>query len=390
MRSSRFLGVVAAPVIALMIGAGVGVAAVSEHGAASQHGANKNGSSQDAWSKGHTDQKNLSFPISADHGKDGKYGSKDGRDNGGFASQDNAADTNSNANNDNQTKQSLNQQQLKAVQNFFEKFRKDMGDWKDGGNGWSDGYNGNGSGSSGDVSQYGNNSNWTDQSAWSDATTKQANINAGIGFGASGDVNQSNDAQTKSNASNDNATHQKLNQQQAVISQDFGKDGKKFSPKSSHGDVSQAGSNDNYTSQDANSKAKTDQANIYAPITLWSKDGHGADVNQSNSADTKSNASNNNWTDQYLNQDQAVIGQGGHPSSGDVSQYGKNSNGTDQSAASQAKTEQVNIYAPITLWGGSPGNVSQSNTAHTNSSANNSNGTVQGQNQSQAAVSSSY
>ena len=377
MRSSKFLGVVAAPVVALMIGAGVGVAAASDHGAVSQHGSNDNGAAQQSWSDAHTKQANLSFPISADHGKDGKA-FKDGLkgDDGGSASQDNSADTDSNANNSNQTKQSLNQQQLKAVQNFFEKFRKDMGDWSlDGG-------------SFGDVSQYGSNNNWTDQSAWSDASTKQANVNAGIGFGASGDVNQSNNAKTKSNASNDNATQQKLNQQQAVISQDFGKDGK-FSPNSSHGDVSQAGRNDNYTSQDANSKATTDQANIYAPITLWSS-GHGADVNQSNNADTKSNASNSNWTDQYLNQDQADIGQGSSGRSGDVSQYGNNSNGTDQSAASQAKTEQVNIYAPITVWGGSPGSVSQSNTAHTTSSANNSNGTVQGQNQSQAAVSSSF
>jgi hypothetical protein len=385
MRSSRLLGVVATPVIALMIGAGVGVAAASEHGSVSQNGSNSNGASQQSSSDAHTKQANLSFPIAVDHGERNKN-FKDGfkGDDGGSASQNNSADTDSNANNDNQTQQSLNQDQLVAVQNFFEKFSKDMGqrgDWNP--NGWD-----NGSGSFGDVWQNGSNNNWTDQSARSNATTKQANINAGIGFGASGDVNQSNDAQTKSNASNDNATQQKLNQQQAVISQDFGKDGKSFSPKSSHDDVSQNGNNDNWTSQDAKSKATTDQANVYAPITLWSK-GESGDVNQSNSADTKSNASNSNWTDQFLNQDQADIGQGGQGQSGDVSQNGNNSNGTDQSAASQASTEQVNVYAPITLWSGSPGNVSQSNTAHTTSSANNSNGTQQAQNQSQAAVSSS-
>jgi hypothetical protein len=402
MRTSKLLGVVAAPVIALMIGASAGSATTgSGIGSVSQNGSNNNGTQQQSWSDAHTNQKNLFAPISQSFhkfdwmGKDGKFGDfGKSFDNNSNASQDNSANTSSNASNDNLTPQRLDQQQAVITSDFGK--TDGSKDWAPS-NDWSGKWDGvkncfcdHGS-SIGNVTQNGSNNNWTDQSSWSKASTDQANINLGIGGGANS-ATQSNNATTNSDATNSNATGQWLGQQQAVLTQGFGSACGCFDSKSpSIGDVSQNGSNDNWTSQDATSKASTNQANIYAPITLWSNGGSGA-VTQSNNAKTTSNASNDNLTDQMLKQDQAVIGQGfgASPSIGSVSQDGRNTNGTDQSSASQAKTNQANIYAPITLWGGSSGSVSQSNNANTNSSANNSNATAQDSSQRQAAVTSGF
>jgi hypothetical protein len=403
MRTSKWLGVVAAPVIALMIGACAGSASTgSGVGSASQTGSNNNDTQQQSWSDAHTNQNNLFAPISESHekfdwmGKDGKSGD-DGKsfdNNGGNTAQDNSADTSSNASNDNLTPQKLDQQQAVITSDFGKS--DGSKDWAPS-NDWSGKWDGSkncfcdhGGSSIGDVSQTGSNNNWTDQSAWSKANTDQANIDFGIGGGANS-ATQSNDANTKSDANNSNATGQWLDQQQAALTQAFGAACGCFDSKSpSIGDVSQTGSNNNGTSQDATSKASTNQANIYAPISLWS---HGsADVTQSNNANTTSNASNDNMTEQALKQDQAAIGQGfgESPSIGSVSQDGSNNNGTQQSSASQAKTDQTNIDAPITLWSNGGGSVSQSNNANTSSSASNSNATAQDAMQRQAAVSSGF
>jgi hypothetical protein len=252
------------------------------------------------------------------------------------------------------------------------------GDYRD--CGCSNGHNGG----SIDAEQKGSNDNWTDQKAKSEATTQQANINAGYGSGKGGDVEQNNDADTKAKSSNDNWTDQVLKQKQALSN---GSGGKGYGKGSGDDiDATQKGSNDNYTDQKAESKASTQQVNIYAPITVFSKDYRGGDVSQSNDAKTNASSSNDNYTDQNLDQDQKVNGSGNGKVKAE--QSGKNSNGTEQSASSKAETQQVNIYAPITVYsdGHGGGDVSQGNTAHTNASSSNGNGTGQHAGQGQAAA----
>ena len=75
-------------------------------------------------------------------------------------------------------------------------------------------------------------------------------------------------------------------------------------------------------------------------------------------------------------------------SSVDASQKGSNHNSTTQSSHSSAKTEQVNIYAPIYVYGheyrgGSGGDVTQSNDATTKSTSSNENWTKQSLDQDQ-------
>jgi hypothetical protein len=385
MRMPRLLGIVATAFLALGLGIGVGGAAVSGHHASSditQDGANQNGTSQWDDSNANTAQANADRAFS-EHGKDdgGDHWKGDRKDHGSDASQSNDAWTSSKSGNDNATKQSLKQDQWVKIVDFFEKHHGD--DWKDCGcDSKGDGSNGNGwkgqdTGSSGNVSQHGSNDNWTDQRSASNAKTYQANVFAPSGSGGGGHVDQSNHAKTSADAPNSNRTDQSLHQKQAV-SDDKGQKG-----KDSSGDVSQKGSNDNHTSQDARSEATTKQVNIYAPISIWGKGSGKSDVTQSNTAWTTATSSNSNWTDQSLGQDQEFWGSG-HTN---VSQYGHNSNSTNQSSVSRAKTVQVNIYAPISVGEDGGGSVHQDNTGDTNASSNNSNGT--GQNAGQQEASSS-
>jgi len=204
-------------------------------------------------------------------------------------------------------------------------------------------------GGSTDATQKGSNDNSTEQHAKSSASTFQANINTG---GGKGDVDQSNQADTSAKSSNHNSTDQSVNQKQDASG------GSKHG-KGSKGDATQKGSNTNSTTQDASSHASTEQVNIYAPITVFGYGSGGGDVNQSNDAKTKAESSNSNDTTQSVDQSQK-----GH---GDAKEVGSNSNSTEQSAKSSAKTQQANIYAPITVYshGSGGGDVSQGNSAST-------------------------
>jgi hypothetical protein len=418
MRGKKLAGIVAGPFLAVALAVSAG-ASMSDHGSnvsADQHGSNKNGTEQEAktWSK--TEQANVNSPYDqgSDHGKDGHdYGKDHGKDNKDFdkkdrhessdVDQNNEADTKAKSENENGTKQNLDQDQKILVVNRFEpKHDKPSFCHKDDSNhghkkGWAKGHGpdcdsyghkgdskGHDSGSV-DATQVGKNENWTDQKAKSDAKTEQANINAGYGSGKSGDVDQSNSADTEAKSSNDNWTEQNLDQNQDIWS---GSGHDKGYGKSGSGDVdaTQKGSNDNWTSQDADSKATTQQVNVYAPITVFSKDYRGGDVTQSNDANTTANSSNDNYTKQDLDQDQTVKSSG----NGDVKaeQSGTNSNGTEQASSSTAETQQVNVYAPITVYshGDGGGDVHQGNTADTNASSSNGNGTGQFAGQDQAAA----
>ncbi len=259
------------------------------------------------------------------------------------------------------------------------------------------------------ISQVGSNHNSTSQSADSTAKAFQKNFNSPLSFlsvGSNrGGVKQYNDAGTKATSSNRNGTSQSLDQHQTVVppKDDHGQKrparhkadcdkprGDKPRGDKPHGDkphgeqpkgpqpvrdVSQTGSNDNHTSQNATSEATTEQVNVNAPISVFSVGSNNGDVKQSNDAYTSAKSSNENGTSQGLDQHQSVKGRG----NGDVGQHGRNSNSTSQNASSEAKTKQVNINAPISLFsvGSNGGDVHQGNSANTRASSSNQNGTQQ-------------
>jgi len=411
MRGKKLAGIVAAPFLAVALAVSAG-ASMSDHNdgvRADQHGSNNNGTEQEAKTWSETQQANVNAPFTKgdDHGKryDKDHGKGYGKDKKDFDHKDkgnrhessdvdqyNDAETKAKSENENGTKQNLDQEQNIWVVNRYEP-KHDKPDYSHGDKDHGKDHNGYGhkghdskghdSGSI-DAKQDGNNENWTDQKAKSEATTEQANINAPFG-GGNGDVDQSNSADTKAKSSNDNWTEQNLDQNQDIWSGSGY--GKGYGDKGS-GDVeaTQTGSNDNWTSQDAESKASTQQVNIYAPITVFGSEYRSGDVNQSNDANTTASSSNDNYTKQDLDQDQTVKSSG----NGDVKaeQSGTNSNGTEQASSSKAETQQVNIYAPISVYshGGSGGDVNQGNTADTNASSSNGNGTGQFAGQDQAAA----
>src|SRR5918996_6183740 len=151
------------------------------------------------------------------------------------------------------------------------------------------------------------NTNTTDQDATANAETNQYNVNAPIAIlspGAnSGDVNQSNTADSDATAGNSNTTDQATTQDQdGTTSGGCGSCG--------GGSVSQdqSGENSNDTSQDSEANAETNQYNVNAPISILSPSGSscdpcggsGGDVNQSNDAETSAWAGNSNDTNQTV------------------------------------------------------------------------------------------
>jgi hypothetical protein len=212
------------------------------------------------------------------------------------------------------------------------------------------------------------NNNSTDQSARSDATTKQANFNVPISVlsfdSNNGDVKQSNKAGTEANAENGNATYQNAAGRQDGV-WDGGKDGRQ----------DQAGSNANRTDQHASADAYTKQVNVNAPISVLSFGSNNGNVDQSNRAYTDANAENYNSTKQ------AESGSQGGQWNGKDSRNDNatNDNRTDQQARADASTKQVNVNAPISVlsFGSNNGNVDQSNKAYTDANAENYNSTKQ-------------
>jgi hypothetical protein len=114
--------------------------------------------------------------------------------------------------------------------------------------------------------------------------------------------------------------------------------------------------------------------NIDAPISTCGRGSRKTDVTQSKTAWTTPSSSNRNWTDRSSGQDQKVWGSR-HRS---VSQDGHNSNSTNHWSAPQAKTIQVNIYAPSSVGEDGGGRVHQHNSGGTHASSNNGNGTGEG------------
>jgi hypothetical protein len=273
------------------------------------------------------------------------------------------------------------------------------------------------------ASQYGKVDNGTEQHADSSAETKQENKNTPFALFAvgsnNGKVDQFNQADTKSKSENSNQTSQDLNQDQNAKFE--GRDhrdcgcrdkgqgdnngdswgngnesrggqcgcdhkGRGDKGQDSNG-ASQQGTVDNWTKQHADSSAKTEQTNVNAPISIFSVGSNNGKVDQYNQADTRSKSENGNETNQQADQQQNVSGKDGHGADGgqSASQKGSVSNSTGQDATSYAKTKQVNVNAPISVFsvGSNNGDVHQGNNANTASSSSNWNGTDQSASQSQ-------
>jgi hypothetical protein len=219
------------------------------------------------------------------------------------------------------------------------------------------------------------NENKTEQTATSEASSEQVNVNAPVAVmspGANdGDVHQSNQAETVALSQNNNETAQG-NFQNQEASAAGGKDGGNHGPCGcgeatgygqgpDHGSggptvgQSQTASNSNETAQNAESQAKTEQENINAPSSkpsskggdeVWGaggacgcgKQGHhehphhgdhgakGGEVHQSNQAETVAESQNNNDTAQgdFQNQEASAAGANRGPCGcGRATRYGR-------------------------------------------------------------------
>ncbi len=157
--------------------------------------------------------------------------------------------------------------------------------------------------------------------------------------------------------------------------------------------LTQEATNTNETNQTAEPSAETNQVNVYAPIAVLSTGSNNGKVDQSNEADTKVVAVNENGTEQSIDQDQTAgddrdsCGKCGSESGGSQTQTAENNNTTNQNAEPSAETNQVNVYAPVAVLSkdSNNGKVDQSNEAETTVVGVNQNGTEQSIDQDQTA-----
>ena len=294
-----------------------------------QQASNSNSTEQQASSEAHSKQVNVNAPVAV---------WSPGSDNGDV-DQANQAKTVAASQNNNSTKQGNFQNQEANTAGGGEGPSHDSCVCKDG--------KGDG-GQKVDQSQYGSNSNDTSQNAESNATTEQKNINkpgsspeteldpptgppGGGGFwspessGKSGNVSQSNLAETLALSQNNNETAQGNFQNQEANTAGGGDNRDSCGcedHKSGDGgqkvDQSQYGSNSNDTSQNAESNATTEQKNINKPglpekteslgpppgppggggFLSPESSGKSGNVSQSNLAETLALSQNNNETAQ--------------------------------------------------------------------------------------------
>jgi hypothetical protein len=109
----------------------------------------------------------------------------------------------------------------------------------------------------------------------------------------------------------------------------------------------QEATNTNEATQNAEPSAETNQVNVYLPIAVLSHGSNNGEVDQSNEADTTVVASNENGTEQSIDQDQTAGDDRGGcgkcgTEGGSQSQTAENNNTTNQNAAPSAETNQSN------------------------------------------------
>ena len=250
------------------------------------------------------------------------------------------------------------------------------------------------------LTQEATNNNTNDQTANPSAETNQVNVYAPVAVLAkdsnNGKVDQSNEAETTVIASNDNDTEQSIDQDQTA-GDGCGKCG-------SEGGVSQSqtAENNNTNDQTANPSAETNQVNVHAPVAVLSKDSNNGKVDQSNEAETTVIASNDNDTEQSIDQDQTAgdgrdgCGKCGSEGGVSQSQTAENNNTNEQTANPSATTNQSNEIGTDQAQNSSPNgkkdygsrgedDIDQSNEAETTVIASNDNDTEQSIDQDQTA-----
>jgi epidermal growth factor receptor substrate 15 len=221
------------------------------------------------------------------------------------------------------------------------------------------------------------------------ATNKNVPVRV-LSPGKNGSVTQSNDVSSTADASNDNSTDQHVDQDQ-----------------SSHGSCGcgsgegiQVAEQSNWSKQGAGALSFAEQKgakNENSPVRVLSYGNDGA-VTQSNSVDSDATASNSNSTDQDASQNQSDRGskecgcdgglgiqvagqksgseQGALAASGAVQDFGRSECGCQSGGNSN---DPVRVWSP-----GYDGPVSQSNTADSSATADNSNSTDQDARQHQS------
>ena len=134
---------------------------------------------------------------------------------------------------------------------------------------------------------------------------------------------------------------------------------------------------ENSTTQEASAVVDSGQFNVSSPVSVGG--GGGGNVSQSNSADNAASASNENSTEQVVEQGQASseVTHDGDAGSGGQDQGAAVSNTTDQSADAAVDNGQANVSAPVSVGSEGGGDVTQSNTADNAATATNSNSTGQ-------------
>jgi hypothetical protein len=224
-----------------------------------------------------------------------------------------------------------------------------------------------------------------DQAALAASEAKQEgakNVNLPIRVGSEGNngsVSQSNSVSSEADASNDNGTHQSVDQDPSGSKKDghdcgCGPTG--IQTASQKADSEQAAIALSNAEQDfGKSKCGCDSGgNTNAPVRVYSKGDDGS-VKQSNDVSSEADAWNDNDTHQSVDQDLEGA------SSGTGIQLADQSASNAQLAAAASSAEQKgasNKNAPVRVYsGGGGGSVSQSNDASSEADASNSNDTDQ-------------
>jgi hypothetical protein len=200
--------------------------------------------------------------------------------------------------------------------------------------------------------------------------------------GDEGDVEQTNSVDSEANASNENSAEQSVDQDQS---------------SGGRGACCSSGTGIQVAGQEAKSEqdalglslaAQKGASNSNTPIRVKSH-GDGGDVEQTNSVDSEANASNENSSEQSIDQEQSGGG-GSCKCHGDLGiQVAGQSSKNDQHAAALSlalqegasnKSKPVRVLSP-----GDDGDVEQSNTVDSEANASNSNDSHQSIDQEQSA-----
>jgi epidermal growth factor receptor substrate 15 len=198
--------------------------------------------------------------------------------------------------------------------------------------------------------------------------------------GNDGNVSQSNSVSSTAHATNDSSTDQSTDQDQSAKGGSCGCSG------TSGIQVGKQRSSNEQGAAALSAASQSGARNTNVPVRVLSP-GNGGSVTQSNDVSSTARASNDNVTDQRLDQDQSTSG-GCGCQAGEGIQVGEQSSWSKQGAgalslASQQGAQNENSPVRVLSWG-NDGRVSQSNSVDSDAKARNSNSTDQDAGQRQS------